>query len=98
MQQSHPLRMGAILAFCCLAHVMVEESLVREGVPPAWQTCTKAAEPIRESQQRKDAGVSCVSSERRTDLPTQRVGTGPWKPSAVRQALISLSNHPQKGF
>lgn len=73
MEQSHPLRAGDTSAFCCLAHIMVEDSITREGVPPAWQTSTKAAEPIRESQQRKGAGVSCIASERRTDLSTQEL-------------------------
>lgn len=76
LQQSHPLRMGAIPAFCCLAHVILED---REWGLSAWQSWMRAAEHVRESQQRKGAGVSCISSERRTDLPTQRGQSSPWK-------------------
>lgn len=83
MQQTHLLRTGTIPAFCCLAHMMVEDSIRREGVPPAWQTCTKAVEPISESQQRTGTAVSHISSERKTDLPTQRVESDPWKPSVI---------------
>lgn len=84
--QFHPLRMGDTPAFCSLAHIMVEDSIMREGVPPAWQTSTKAAEPIRESQHRKGAGVSCIASERRTDLSPQGVESGQWKPSVIQMA------------
>lgn len=45
-------RMGAIFAFWCLALTMVEDSIMREGVPPAWQVCTKAAKPFEELERR----------------------------------------------
>jgi len=83
MQQSHPLRLGTIPAFCCLTHIMVEVSVRRDRVPAAWQTCTKAVEPISEPQQRKGAGVPHISCERRMDLSTQSVESGSWKPSVI---------------
>lgn len=56
---------------------------MRQWALSAWQSCMRAAEHIRETQQRKGAGVSCISSERRMDLPTQRVQSGPWKQHVV---------------
>lgn len=63
----------------------------QEGSSPScMHTCTKAAEPLRESQQEKGAGVSCISSERRADLPTQGGEPGRWKPPGIE----ILSHHP----
>jgi len=62
---------------------MVEVSVRRDRVPAAWQTCTKAVEPISEPQQRKGAGVPHISCERRMDLSTQSVESGSWKPSVI---------------
>lgn len=72
----------------------------QEGSSPfCMHTCTKAAEPLRESQQKKGAGVSWISSERRADLPTQRGEPGQWKPPGIEISVTSPikaldPNHP----